>query len=205
MRPKLAVEGGQDLRWHIQRDGQTLAFERGVATELPYEPFLAQGGLGDYRFTLETQRNGDWVTVSNDVNIKLTVPATATPPGELVVASGGTPAALATPTPGTGEPAPIGTPPSPPTRRPTPGNGAGAQPSATPTAAVVAAVSTATRTRTAAESVFWADRYNLATGECTNLYWDVQNVISVYFNGNPAEGKERVRCARPRRPRTRCA
>ena len=190
VRPKLAVEGGQDLRWHIQRDGRTLAFERGVATELPFEPFLAQGGLGDYRFTLETQRNGDWVTVSNDVNIKLTVPATATPPGELVVAPGGTPVAVVTPTPETGEPAPIGTPPSPPTRRPTPGNGAGAQPSVTPTVAVVAAAATATRTRTAAESVFWADRYNLAAGECTNLYWDVQNVISVYFNGNPAEGKE---------------
>ena len=190
VRPKLAIEGGQDLRWHIQRDGQTLAFERGVATELPFEPFLAQGGLGDYRFTLETQRNGDWVTVSNDVNIKLTVPATATPPGELAVASGGTPVALATPTPGTGAPEPVGTPPQAPTRRPTPGNGAGAEPSATPTAAAVAAVTTATRTRTAAESVFWADRYNLAAGECTNLHWDVQNVNAVYFNGNPAEGKE---------------
>jgi len=190
VRPQLAVEGGQELRWHIQRDGQTLAFERGVATELPFEPFLAQGGLGDYRFTLETQRNGDWVTVSNDVNIKLTVPVTATPPGELVVAPGGTPVALATPTPGTGAPEPAGTPPSPPTRRPTPGNGAGVEPSATPTAAAVAAAATATRTRTTAESVFWADRYNLAAGECTNLHWDVQNVISVYFNGNPAEGKE---------------
>ena len=190
VRPKLAVEGGQDLRWHIQRDGQTLAFERGVATELPFDPFLAQGGLGNYRFTLETQRNGDWVTVSNDVNIKLTVPATVTPPGELAAGSGGTPGVLVTPASGTGEPVPVGTPPSPPTRRPTPENGAGAEPSATPTPAIVAAVATATRTRTAAESVFWADRYNLAAGECTNLHWDVQNVNAVYFNGNPAEGKE---------------
>ena len=190
VRPKLAVEGEQDLRWRIQRDGQPFAFERAVTTELPFEPFLAQGGLGDYRFTLETQRNGDWISVSNDVNIKLTVPVTATPPGELAAAPGGTPEAPVTPAPGTGEPVPVGTPPSPPTRRPTPGNGAGVEPTATPTAAAVAAVATATRTRTAAESVFWADRYNLAAGECTNLHWDVQNVISVYFNGNPAEGKE---------------
>ena len=190
VRPKLAVEGEQDLRWRIQRDGQPFAFERAVTTELPFEPFLAQGGLGDYRFTLETQRNGDWISVSNDVNIKLTVPVTATPPGELAAAPGGTPEVPVTPAPGTGEPVPVGTPPSPPTRRPTPGNGAGVEPTATPTAAAVAAVATATRTRTAAESVFWADRYNLAAGECTNLHWDVQNVISVYFNGNPAEGKE---------------
>jgi hypothetical protein len=187
VRPKLAVEGRQDLRWHILRDGQTLAYERGAASELPFDPFLAQGGLGDYRFTLETQRNGEWVTVSNEVNIKLTVPATPTPPGELVTAPEGTPA-LVTPTLGTGSPEPVGTPPRPPTRRPTPGNDTG--PSATPTAAAVAAVPTATRTRTAAESIFWADRYNLAAGECTNLHWDVQNVISVYFNGTPAEGTE---------------
>jgi hypothetical protein len=38
--------------------------------------------------------------------------------------------------------------------------------------------------------IFWADRYNLAGGECTNLHWDVQNVISVYFNGSPVTGKE---------------
>ena len=168
-----------------------MAFERAVATELPFEPFLAQGGLGDYRFTLETQRNGEWVSVSNDVNIKLTVPVTATPPGEIAAApGGGTPAALSTPAPGTSEPVPAGTPPQVPTRRPTPVGATGPEPTATPTAAVVASAATATRTRTAAESVFWADRYNLAPGECTNLHWDVQNVTAVYFNGNPAEGKE---------------
>jgi hypothetical protein len=190
VRPKLAVEGEQDLRWRIQRDGQPFAFERAVATELPFEPFLAQGGLGDYRFTLETQRNGDWISVSNDINIKLTVPATETPPGESAEAPGGTPVALTTPAPGTGESTPVGPPPQAPTRRPTPPGAGGAEPSATPTVAVVAAMATATRTRTAAESVFWADRYNLASAECTNLHWDVQNVNSVYFNGNPAEGKE---------------
>jgi hypothetical protein len=190
VRPKLAVEGGQDLRWHIQRDGQTLAFERAAATELPFEPFLAQGGLGDYRFTLETQRSGDWVAVSNDVNIKLTVPVTETPLGEIAVAPGVTPDALATPVPGSGTPNPAGTPPQVPTRRPTPVGSTGAEPSATPTVTAVTAVTTATRTRTAAESVFWADRYNLASGECTNLHWNVENVISVYFNGNPAEGNE---------------
>jgi len=190
VRPKLAVEGGQDLRWRIQRDGQPFAFERAAATELPFEPFLAQGGLGDYRFTLETQRNGDWVTVSNDVNIKLTVPTTATPPGELAAAPGGTPGVPVTPAPGTGEPVPVGTPPSPPTRRPTPGNGAGVEPSATPTAAAVAAVATATRTRTAAESVFWADRYNLASGECTNLHWDLQGVDKIYLDDVGVTGND---------------
>jgi hypothetical protein len=190
VRPKLAVEGAQVLRWHIQRDGQTLTFERAVATELPFEPFLAQGGLGDYRITLETQRNGDWVPVSNDVNIKLTVRATATSSGELAQAPGGTPLPSATPAPGDNTVVPVGTPPQMPTRRPTPGAGAGAEPSATPTVALVASAATATPTRPAWASVFWADRYNLAPGECTNLHWDVQNVISVYFNGNPAEGKE---------------
>ena len=175
-----------------------------MATELPFEPFLAQGGLGDYRFTLETQRNGDWVTVSNDVNIKLTVPATATPPGELVAAPGGTPEAPATPAPGTGEPVPVGTPPSPPTRRPTPGNGAGVEPSATPTAAAVAAVATATRTRTAAESVFWADRYNLASGECTNLHWDVQGVDKIYLDDVGVTGRTPERNVQSRRPLTHC-
>jgi hypothetical protein len=190
VRPRLAVEGAQDLRWHIQRDGQTLAFERGVTTELPFDPFLAQGGLGDYRFTLETQRNGDWVAVSNDVNIKLTVPSTPTPSGAIVTAPDGTQVAIATPEPGGAAPTPDGTPPQIPTRRPTPLGATDLEPSATPTAALVAAGATPTRTRTAAESIFWADRYNVAPGECTNLHWNVQNVISVYFNGNPAEGNE---------------
>jgi len=190
VRPKLAVEGEQDLRWHIQRDGQTFAFERAVTTDLPFEPLLAQGGLGDYRFTLETQRDGNWVAVSNDVTVKLTVPPTLTPPGSLVTAPGGTQVAVETPTPSSNAVNPAGTPPQVPTRRATPGGGGVGEPSATPTAAAVAAVATATRTRTAAESVFWADHYDLASGECTNLHWDVQNVISVYFNSNPVTGKE---------------
>ena len=125
-----------------------LAFERAVATELPFEPFLAQGGLGDYRFTLETQRNGEWVSVSNDVNIKLTVPVTATPPGEIAAAPGEVRRRRsATPAPETSEPVPAGTPPQVPTRRPTPVGATGPEPTATPTAAVVASAATATRTR----------------------------------------------------------
>ena len=160
-----------------------------MATELPFEPFLAQGGLGDYSFTLETQRDGDWVTVSNDMNIKLTVPTTATPPADLVAAPGVRRGRRRRPSRG-------------PMSRPRLARRrnrrrddllrrrrGGAEPSATPTVAVVAAVATATRTRTAAESVFWADRYNLASGECTNLHWDVQNVDWVYLNGNPADGQ----------------
>jgi hypothetical protein len=190
VRPKLAVEGEQNLRWHVRRDGQTFVFERAVTTDLPFEPILAQGGLGEYRFTLETQRDGDWVPVSNDVNVKLTVPPTGTPPGGIVVAPDGTQVAVVTPTPGGGAVTPVGTAPLVPTRRPTPGGANPAEPSATPTPAAVAAATTATATRPAWASVFWADRYDLVSGECTNLHWDVQNVISVYFNGAPTEGKQ---------------
>ena len=190
VRPRLAAEGEQELRWHVRRDGQSFAFERAVATELPFEPILEEGGLGEYRFTLETQQDGNWVAVSNDVTVKLTVPATATPPGGVVSAPDGTQVTVVTPTPGGGAPSPAGTPPQVPTRRPNPGGAGVAEPSATPTAAAVAALPSVTPTRPTWAMVFWADRYALKSGECTNLHWDVQNVISVYFNGNPAEGKE---------------
>ena len=190
VRPKLAVEGEQNLRWNIQRDGQPFAFERAVTTDLPFDPILAQGGLGDYRFTLESQRDGNWMPVSNDVNVKLTLRPTATPLASIVTAPEGTQVAVETPTPGGGASNPTGTPPRAPTRRPTPGGAGTAEPSVTPTAPAVAPVITATATRPAWASVFWADRYNLVTGECTNLYWDVQNVISVYFQGGPVTGKE---------------
>ena len=77
-----------------------------MATELPFEPILAEGGLGEYRFTLETQQDGNWVAVSNDVTVKLTVPATATPPGSVVSAPDGTQVAVVTPTPEGGAPSP---------------------------------------------------------------------------------------------------
>ena len=189
VRPKLAAEGEQELRWHVRRDGQTYAFERAVTTELPFEPILAEGGLGEYRFTLETQKDDAWVAVSNDVTVKLTVPATATPPESVVSAPDGTQAVIATPTPEGGGPVPDGTPPQVPTRRPIPGGAGVAEPSATPTAAAVAALPTGTPTRPAWATEFWADRYALKSGECTILHWDVQNVNAVYFNGSPAEGK----------------
>ena len=47
MRPKLAVEGEQDLRWHIQRDGQTFAFDAGWRPICPLSLFWPRriGGL----------------------------------------------------------------------------------------------------------------------------------------------------------------
>ena len=141
VRPKLATEGEQELRWHVRRDGQTYAFERAVTTDLPFEPILAEGGLGEYRFTLETQQDGNWVAVSNDVTVKLTVPATATPPGEHCQRTGWHARWRSSrPRPEGGAPVPGGTPPQVPTRRPNPGGAGVAEPSATPTAAAVAAL-----------------------------------------------------------------
>ena len=190
VRPKLALEGEQDLRWHVRRDGQTFAFERAVTTDLPFEPILAQGGLGEYRFTLETEQNGNWIPVSNDVTVKLTVPLTSTPPGDIAAAPDGTQVAVATPTPGGDALAPDGTAPSVPTRRPGPGGSGAVEPTETPTPPVAVAQVTLTPTRPAWAKEFWADRYQVVSGECVNLYWDVQNVISVFFNSSPVTGKE---------------
>jgi hypothetical protein len=54
---------------------------------------------------------------------------------------------------------------------------------------------TSTPTRPAWASVFWADRYILTSGECTTLYWNVENVTAVYLDGVPTTGKDsRVMC-----------
>ncbi len=36
---------------------------------------------------------------------------------------------------------------------------------------------------------FWADKTTLASGECTTIRWDVQNVTAVYFQGAPVTGQ----------------
>lgn len=189
VRPSLVNEGERSLRWHVRRDGQTFLLERAADTKLPLSPILAQGGLGEYRFTLEAEEDNNWFPVSNDVTVLLTLPQAATPlPGTAQPGSGGQ-IAVTTPTPST-----AGTPaerPATPTRRsppnlggpdatatPTPGGGQG-QPSVTPTP-----------TRPSWANIFWADRYSLKPGECTKLHWAVDNVIEVYLNGSPVTGKE---------------
>ena len=42
---------------------------------------------------------------------------------------------------------------------------------------------------------FYADKYNLAPGECTTIRWNVQNVQAVFFQGAPVIGQgESVQC-----------
>lgn len=37
--------------------------------------------------------------------------------------------------------------------------------------------------------VFWADRYVLAPGECTQIHWSVTNVIALYLDNEPVVGE----------------
>ncbi len=37
--------------------------------------------------------------------------------------------------------------------------------------------------------VFWADRYRLEAGECTQIHWSVKNVIAVYLDNEPVTGQ----------------
>jgi hypothetical protein len=43
---------------------------------------------------------------------------------------------------------------------------------------------------------FWPDRAQIWAGECVNLYWDTDNVQSVYYNGQPVSGigQARIEC-----------
>lgn len=188
VRPVLATEGQRDLRWHIRLNGQTFRLEPAVAPTLPFNSILAQGGLGEYRFTLEAAKDGAWLAVSNDVTVLLTLPSTPTPLPDQPPAAG-TEVAVAIPIPGSPDTTPTGGPPATPTRRPTP-SGGGPVLTATPTPNPVVAALTPTSipTRPSWASVFWADRYALVSGECTTLHWEVENVISVLYNNNPAEG-----------------
>jgi len=44
---------------------------------------------------------------------------------------------------------------------------------------------------------FWADRTQIWAGECVNLYWDTDNVQSVYYNGQPVSGIDQTRIECP--------
>lgn len=44
---------------------------------------------------------------------------------------------------------------------------------------------------------FWADRTQIWRGECVNLYWDTNNVQSVYYNGRGVSGINQTRLECP--------
>jgi hypothetical protein len=44
---------------------------------------------------------------------------------------------------------------------------------------------------------FWADRSQIWAGECVNIYWDTDNVQSVYYNGQPVSGIDQTQIECP--------
>lgn len=190
VRPQLLGEERYSLRWNVQLNDQSYTQLPAVDTKLPLDDLLNQGGLGAYKVTLEANVDGTWLTVSNDVTVQLALRPSPTPEkGEeppLV--------ALVSPTPGT--PSPSSTRLATPTRRPGP-SGGGQQPGAgefeptfTPTVTDLTPTVTPTATRPSEASLFWADSYALTPGGCTTVHWQVENVISVFYNDQPVTGKE---------------
>ncbi len=181
VRPVVLQEDRLALRWKILLNGLTFQTPEARGPTLALQPIVDQGGVGDYRIILEVQRDGEWIAVSNEVSIQLAARPTATlPPGQEPV---GTPAVVAALTPSAIQP------PTVPTRRPTPATNG--QPAVTPTATftptLVNAV-TLTPTRTDQSTVFWADKPILTPGECTVVHWQIDNVISVYIDGQATTG-----------------
>jgi hypothetical protein len=186
VRPQLVNEGQVNLRWNVLLNGNPLTQVPASDIRLPLDPLLAQGGLGDYRIMLEAESNGAWAPVSNDVTVQLALRPTPTyPPGQ---EPAGTAVAFVSPTPGT--PQPGGPVPPTPTRRPRPSGGQPGELAATATFTPTVPPMTPTATRSAAESVFWAEKYNLAANECTVIHWQVNNVISVFYQGAGVTGNE---------------
>jgi len=187
IRPTLAREPAAGLRWHVRFNGQSMGQPPAITTTLPLGEYLALGGLGDYSVILEAPVDGKVIAVSNEVLIKLAVPGTPTPTPSGTPPPAG-PTAVAT-SPRVGTPTPGAAPaPATPTPR-TPPGGRTATPTPSPTATTEAAA-TATPTRPAWASVFWADKYSLAPGECTMLHWKLQSVTAVYLNGAAVTGEE---------------
>jgi hypothetical protein len=188
VRPELAGAQPKSLRWHVQLNGQTLLTRPATGPAFPLADALAQGGLGDYKITLEAEIGDQFRPVSNEVSVQLVLPVTATLtpsqtplPGATAVVTGEVP----------GTPTAVGTVPLTPTRRTPPGE---RTPTSTagpsPTATGVGPTSTPTATRPAWASVFWADRYTINAGECATLYWNVEGVTAVYLDGSPTTGHE---------------
>lgn len=184
VRPVLVQEEQFQLRWKIMLNGLTFQTPEARGPTLALQPIIDQGGVGDYKIVLEVEREGAWTPISNELSVQLALRETPTSaPG---TEPNPTPAVVAITTPGA-----IPTP-AVPTRRPTPSGGGGqARVTPTPQATATATVEVSpTVTRSGSASVFWADKYALTAGECTNLNWKVENVISVLFNGQPATGNE---------------
>lgn len=192
VRPRLVTEGQNSLRWHVWLNGQTLSLLPADELTLDFNSVLARGGLGDYRFTLESEIDGAWTPVSNEVAVQLALRPTEPPPLSAQQQTGAPttgalpgPGATALPTAGSSSR------PATPTRRAS-SIGSILTPSPTPSPGPVTApgAATPTATRPAWANVFWADRYILTAGECTILHWQVENVISVFLDGSPVTGSE---------------
>lgn len=188
VRPQLATEGQVNLRWHVWLNEASLLVQDAADVTLPLEPILDRGGLGNYRFTLEVEANGEWQPASNNIDIQLAAQPAPTAVQTATPAPAGTLIALTTPV-GTGTPSGApGDAPSVPTRRPDPGNGS---PTGTPTPSPTPPPTvTPTLTRPPWASDFWADRYTVSTGECVTLHWQIDNAISVFFDGAPTVGHD---------------
>jgi hypothetical protein len=186
VRPDLTRQNDRPLQWHVRLNGQTWQEIPAAKAALPLDDLLASGGIGDYTITLETQAEGEWITASNQVTVRLAPPPTATPMAtetSELAALPGTPLVIGTPTPGESMP-------PTPTRRPRPALQTPEEtPSVSPTPEI-SATPVVTATPTVGSQVFWADSGFVGTGECTNLHWNVQNVSAVYLNGEPVTGME---------------
>jgi hypothetical protein len=184
VRPILQGEERLALRWRILLNGLTFQTPPAPGPELELQPIIDQGGVGDYKIVLEVESEGAWAPISNEVSVQLALRPTATLEPGLPTP---TPALVAIATPG-----PVVTAPAVPTRRATPaGGGAGASASPTATLTVTPTLPvTPTATRTDWANVFRADKYAVTPPDCANLQWQVENVISVTFQGQPATGSE---------------
>lgn len=180
VRPLVLQEDRVRLRWKISLNGLTFQTPEARGPTLALQPIVDQGGVGDYKVVLEVEHEGAWAPISNELSVQLALRPTYTPPPGSTV----TPQLVAITTPGPEIPPPVA-----PTRRPTPRPQARvtATPTVTPT---VGGLLTPTPTRWDSAAVLKAEKYSVAAGECTNVSWDVQNVISVRFQGAGATGSE---------------
>lgn len=178
VRPVLLQEDQIRLRWKVSLNGLIFQTPEATGTTLQLQPIIDQGGVGDYKIVLEVEQEGNWAPISNELSIQLALRTTPT------LDSSATPALVALSTPGAVIPTPVA-----PTRRPTPRPAAPVTATRTVTPTTTVDV-TPTPTRWDTNNIFRAEKYLVAAGECTDLMWDIENVISVRFQGQPATGNE---------------
>jgi hypothetical protein len=190
VRPELS-NSQQPLLWHVRLNGQTLFRRPATGLTLSLAEVLAQGGLGEYKITVDAEYQGNYMPVSNEVTVQLAVPNTATPVA--IARNEVTPALIPTATVW-----PFGTMPPTPTRRPQPAGTPSPLEGPTrpvtgtlapnPSGATATPTPTPTRSGSAGSDTFYAEQGVLVQGECTTLHWNVENVSEVYFNGNGTTG-----------------